>query len=396
MAKFIFLTSGTGGDLYPFMQVCRELTARDHEIALITNQKHEEIVIRQNITFAPFLFDDQAEQFNLLSLPDIQLEANQNRRKSILTTFQIFTNAYEYIHKNQYKSSDTILVGHENVNTVSQTIAEMLGLSYAEVFTAPYFLARMRVRKNELEFESQVIHQLRAKLGLPLVHDWGAWLQLPKWKIGLWPEWFAPQDPDWLFEVSPVGFIWNPEYEVGAIPQEVNEFLTAGEPPILITHGTSKPDDAEFFSTSIEACRNMGRRCIVVNPYDDVARTYTDHEVKRSKYLPFASLLPYVKAIIHHGGIGTLNRAMAAGIPQLVLAHGFDRPDNGARIQSLGAGEYLLPINWKPEIIARALRRILTMDVRERCKQLALQFANTQDPAAALCKIIDPASSTLQ
>jgi rhamnosyltransferase subunit B len=243
--------------------------------------------------------------------------------------------------------------------------------------------------------ESQIIHQLRAKLGLPLVHDWGAWLQLPKWKIGLWPEWFAPQDPDWLFEVSPVGFIWNPEYEVGVIPQEVNEFLTAGEPPILITHGTSKPDDAEFFSASIEACRNMSRRRIVVTPYDDVARTYTDYEIKRCKYLPFASLLPHVKAIIHHGGIGTLNRAMAAGIPQLVLAHGFDRPDNGARIQRLGAGEYLLPIRWKPEIVARALRRILTMDVRERCKQLALQFANTQDPTTALCKIIDPSSSTL-
>jgi rhamnosyltransferase subunit B len=390
MAKFVLLTSGTGGDLYPFIQVCKALSARGHETALITNQKHEEIVKCHNIAFAPFFFDSQIEQLNSSLLRYIPLEGNQSRRRSVVTTFQMFMTTYDYLHINQCRSSDTILIGHENVNTVSQTIAEMLGMSYAEVFTAPYFLMRMHVKKGELESESQVIHQFRAKLGLPIVHDWGAWLKLPKWKIGLWPEWFAPHDPEWLFKVSPVGFIWDPDVEVGEIPREAKEFLTRGEPPILITHGTSKPDGAEFFTASIEACRNLGKKCIVVTPHDDLAVTYTDHNIRRYKYLPFASLLPYVMAIIHHGGIGTLNRAASAGIPQLVLAYGFDRPDNGTRIQRLGTGEYLPPISWRPGVVAEALRRILAADVRERCKYLALRFADIRDPAAALCKIVDP------
>jgi rhamnosyltransferase subunit B len=392
MAKFIFLTSGTGGDLYPFIQVCRALIARGREVTLITNQKHEEIVTRHNITFAPLLVNEQVAQSNSLTPQGIHLEGGQNRRKSILTTFQMFLNVYGRLHEHQHGSNNTILVGHENVNTVSQTIAEMLGLPYAEVFTAPYFLMRMQVKKGELETESQVIHQLRAKFGLPPVHNWEDWLQLPKWKIGLWPEWFAPRDPEWLFEVSPVGFIWDPDYEVGVIPQEASRFLTDDEPPILITHGTSRPDDAEFFSAGIEACRSLGEKCLVVTPHDDLAITYNDHNMRRYNYLPFASLFPYVKAIIHHGGIGTLNRAIAAGIPQLALAYGFDRPDNGARIQRLGVGEYLPPISWRPNIVAEALRRILAADVRERCKQVALKFADIQDPTAALCGIIDSPS----
>jgi rhamnosyltransferase subunit B len=99
--------------------------------------------------------------------------------------------------------------------------------------------------------------------------------------------------------------------------------------------------------------------------------------------------LQYVRAVIHHGGIGTLNQALAAAVPQLVLAFGHDRPDNGARLQRLGVGECLPPAHWRPGPVAEALRRLWDPRVQERCNHLLLKQVNTIDPAVAACDIID-------
>ena len=55
---------------------------------------------------------------------------------------------------------------------------------------------------------------------------------------------------------------------------------------------------------------------------------------------PFAVLMQHCSVVIHHGGLGTLGTAAAAGVPQVILASGADRPDNGMSVQNLGIGKY--------------------------------------------------------
>jgi rhamnosyltransferase subunit B len=94
-------------------------------------------------------------------------------------------------------------------------------------------------------------------------------------------------------------------------------------------------------------------------------------------------------AIIHHGGIGTINQTLIAGIPQLILAHDFDRPDNGDRVKHLGIGECLPPSLWRPERVAAALGHLMTTEVQKRCHQISLRWANVTEAVAALCDMID-------
>ncbi len=44
--------------------------------------------------------------------------------------------------------------------------------------------------------------------------------------------------------------------------------------------------------------------------------------IKPFSFLPLGKILPSCKAIVHHGGIGTLGQALKAGIPQLLRPHG--------------------------------------------------------------------------
>jgi UDP:flavonoid glycosyltransferase YjiC (YdhE family) len=80
---------------------------------------------------------------------------------------------------------------------------------------------------------------------------------------------------------------------------------------------------------------------------------------------------------------------MEAGIPQLVLPKGADRPDNAARLQNLGVAESLPPPEWQPELIANALMRLLSSPmVAEKCRTLADRLKD-QDGTQAACQVIE-------
>ena len=65
--------------------------------------------------------------------------------------------------------------------------------------------------------------------------------------------------------------------------------------------------------------------------------------VIRVGFAPFRKLFPRCAAVVHHGGIGTVAKALAAGVPQLVLPGAFDQTDNATRVKRLGAGDWFPP-----------------------------------------------------
>jgi rhamnosyltransferase subunit B len=78
--------------------------------------------------------------------------------------------------------------------------------------------------------------------------------------------------------------------------------------------------------------------------------------------------------VVHHGGIGTVATALAAGTPQLILPLAWDQPDNAARVKRLGVGDWLGPRERSGPHLARALARLKTPVVRERCHAVAGRF----------------------
>jgi UDP:flavonoid glycosyltransferase YjiC (YdhE family) len=387
MATVLLLTQGTGGDLFPFMQIARGLRARGHEVTLISQPDFEEEIRRGGFDFAslfqpghtegPAGGDDTERQ------PEVEGLINQRILGACMHIYNTI--------RQRRGSGATVLVCHYNLNIIGQMSAEQLGLPYVTIFTAPYFLMKLPVVEQVFVAESDLINEYRLWLGLRSVRDWREWLRAPRWKLGLWPEWFAPNDPSWLFGVTPAGFVYDPGVESGGLPAHVEEFLAEGGPAVLVTHGTSRPYKPEFFSASAEACEALGLKALLVTKFDDLVPGGLSDRVLRCKFLPFASAMPRAGAVIHHGGIGTLNQSLTAGVPQLVLGYGFDRPDNGNRVQRLGIGEYLPSVRWRPEPIAESLRRIMTPEVRGRCRDLARRQEHAHDPATLACDVIEGA-----
>src|SRR5947207_1844678 len=79
-------------------------------------------------------------------------------------------------------------------------------------------------------------------------------------------------------------------------------------------------------------------------------------------------------AVVHHGGVGTIAEAFAAGVPQLILPIAFDQKDNAIRVKRLGAGDWVRAGRATGPRVAERLRGILTTQVKARCEEIARRF----------------------
>jgi UDP:flavonoid glycosyltransferase YjiC (YdhE family) len=199
------------------------------------------------------------------------------------------------------------------------------------------------------------LNAYRQELGLPPVSRvFRHWLHSPRRVIALFPDWFAPPQPDWPAALKFVGFPQYDESDHQQLSPGLLRFLDAGSPPIAFTPGSANQSAEAFFRAAVDASQRVNRRALLLT-------RYTEHlpalpgTVHHEAFAPFSRLLPRCAALVHHGGIGTLAQALAAGIPQLTMPMGFDQPDNTTRLLRLGVARWTSPSRFTGEKVAPLL-----------------------------------------
>lgn len=202
------------------------------------------------------------------------------------------------------------------------------------------------------------VNRYRASLGLPPVRRvFGRWAPAPEHNVGLFPGWFAPARPDWPANIQLVGFVQAGPPDA-ALPAVVERFLDAGEPPVVVTFGSSMHQAAGLYAAALAACARSGRRAVVLTRFRDQLPTTLPPGVLHASWVPMLALLRRSRAVVHHGGIGTVAHGLAAGVPQLVVPLSFDQPDNANRLVRLGVAERLDRRRFTPGRAAAALDRL--------------------------------------
>ena len=107
-------------------------------------------------------------------------------------------------------------------------------------------------------------------------------------------------------------------------------------------------------------------------------------------------IMPACAAVVGHGGLGTVLRALAHGVPQLLLPLGRDQAFNASRVEQLDAG-IGLPTDAPPERIQRGLHALLTESRFSDAATGAARRIAAQEPdqtaAEALERAAHPSSS---
>jgi UDP:flavonoid glycosyltransferase YjiC (YdhE family) len=272
--------------------------------------------------------------------------------------------------------------------------AEKLGIRTLWLFMAPVQVTEWALQRKMRDAMYRVvlgndINRLRSDSGMPPVEDWDSWLQYSERSIGQWPTWFAPPEDSWLPGVNPTGFLIGQPGDDGVLPAEVLDYLDAvGRKPLLITGGTGRYLNETFYSVCIDAAQSLDVPAIVVTRDQDLLPKRLPDDLFLAQRLPFAALMPRCSAVIHHGGLGTIGTAAAAGIPQVILASGADRPDNGVRVESLGIGKSYLLAQSSADCLVEALAALEQPDVHSRCNEAARRILG-HNAADSACRVVE-------
>ena len=102
-----------------------------------------------------------------------------------------------------------------------------------------------------------------------------------------------------------------------------------------------------------------------------------------------AAALPNTDVVVTHGGHGTVMKALAAGVPLVVLPMGRDQLEIAARVVAAGAGVRLKP-SASPAKIAAAVRTLLDDEkYRSSAQGLAAAIAEQTATDRALAELED-------
>ena len=154
-----------------------------------------------------------------------------------------------------------------------------------------------------------------------------------------------------------------------------------------------------MLTTACAAVRANGARALVTSGDVDPKSLPTGEDVVAVRSASHEAVLREARALITHCGMGTVHRALVAGVPLLCQPIGRDQPDVAARVRATGAGLRTSP-NAAPRRVARALARLL-VDPRYAARaadvgaRLAAAAA-TERYVTELEELVEPARSTVE
>jgi rhamnosyltransferase subunit B len=399
---------GSSGDLNPMVELGIALKQRGHRVTVITNALFEQQVQNARLEFVELGTVAEAEA--IFADPRLLHPRKSYDCVAERVILPYVEPLFEIIRKRHQPNTVVAASGWCFGARIAQ---EKLNVHLATIHLQPFMLRTLadgglvgRIRMDagvprlfkrtfywaidKFLFDRSLakrINSFRARQGLPPVRRiMNHYVHSPEVVIGLFPEWFAPSQPDWPSNTHLPGFLLYDDGDSQPLTDDVNEFLASGRPPVVFTPGSSAATLNDFFRESVAACRIGGFRAMLVTKFPEQLPGNLPAGVRSFPYLPFGQILPRCAALVYPGGIATLAQAVKVGIPQLVVPHVNDQPDNALRIERLGVGSRMEPKSYKASRVANELTRLLSSEqIRTRCRT----YAQRMDATAALSHTCD-------
>ncbi len=321
------LTMGTQGDVQPLAVLGQALKKRGHKVTLSTGKNFEALVRSYDIDFVPV--DADFHEF-------INSEEGKKMAKN---PFRARKNLSKWVYPMIYNSMN-VFYNLSKVNDKVLYHIKTMGDYFADQFPEKMIMANVvPAFQMTNEFSNPVFSALPlpsflngltyklADLGIRLmmkpVNEFRKDARLPaKVKLQKLPsiygisEHFLKRPKDYPVNSHFTGFWTSPS--TNELSDELREFINMGEAPLLITFGSMTLDiKINLPSAIIRLSEELGVRVIVVKGwgFNDTQKLEDQKNIKVITSAPYDKLFPYVKAVIHHGGIGTISACIIAGKP---------------------------------------------------------------------------------
>jgi len=398
------LTSGTRGDVQPYVALGLGLRAAGQAVLLVAPEAFRSFVAPSGLPFAGF----EGNPSELLARPDAQAALNDsgNPVRTIQASLRYARDARP-VYRQMLASAWAACQGSRALVIGLPTgwgahIAEALGIPvswgllqpFARTRTHPSALlpARVRLGAGANALTHRIVEQAMwlpwrgivnawrtRTLGLraaPLLYPYAEMYGPKAVAVYGYSPAVSPRPADWPAGHQVTGYwFWDDEH--GWKPPVGLETFLAGDPPALsLSFGTAALRDPEaMLPLLLRAIELAGTRAVVAAPQAWHAALARSARVFPIEGAPHAWLFARVAGAVHHGGAGTTGYSLRAGLPTAVIPHATDQFYWGDRIAALGAGPPLLARHTlTDEKLAAALSQ-LAHDASMRARAAAIGAA---------------------
>lgn len=361
--RVAIISQDTRGGIQPYLGLGLGLRAAGHEVAVVAPAGYRPFVESTGLECRGVAGDMQA----LMNSPEVVAAME----KGFWATHKLMVNHVGEMIRTTAAAcleactgADLILAGFGGM-IVGESVAEKLGVPFVQAHlqplatTAAYpgLLSLSWLRgvgpANRLShaISKQVFWQpmrravnaaRRDLFGLPPVRFWGnvgvvrraGEVILYGYSPSLLPR---PSDVGTGHHVTGYWFLdrdagWTP-------PPDLEAFLAAGPPPVVIGFGSMSSRDAEATTRlALAAAEQVGRRVVLLAGWGGMSRADLPDWAFLTDAVPHDWLYPRCSLAVHHGGAGTTGAAVRAGVPSVVVPFAADQQFWGWLVASKGLG----------------------------------------------------------
>jgi MGT family glycosyltransferase len=220
------------------------------------------------------------------------------------------------------------------------------------------------------------INRLRARQWLPALARYDDALARPPLLLALTAEGFEYARRDWPANVRLVGPVnWAP-------PEPAPTWLgELSDPLVLVTCSTERQRDERLIAVALEALPAEGISVIATSAAHDPNAFRAPPNSRVVRFLPHEAVLQRAACVVCHGGMGIAQKALAAGVPLVVVPVGRDQLETARRVEVAGAGVRLSPRRLTPTRLSAAVRAAI--DCRAGAERVSSAFAAAGGQVAA-------------
>lgn len=420
----LMLVVGTRGDVQPFIALALKLVEYGHRVRLATHEFHHDFVTSFGVTWFPLGGDpmvlsefivrnrgivprsfksgkNNIEQVRLIVESSYGAATEPDKDGTPFTAQAIIANPPTYSHVH---IAEKLQIPCHIYFTMpwSPTRAFPSPLARFDVTAAPGIVIGLRNLASYYAVENfmylglrRIVRDLRKNLKLPKIRaasgvnaahliDYNKVPFAYCWSSGL-----VPKPEDWGSHIDVCGYFNLPEGKLTSYepPDDLRDFLDAGDPPLYVGFGSLRVDDPEGLTRIIVgAAERTGFRVLLASGWAELGKGIDlPPSILTVGAVPHDWLLPQCAAVVHHGGAGTTAAGLSAACPTVVIYFFGDQPFWGGACFRRGVGPKPIDIDDLTEDnLTAALAVVIQPEVREICKEVAARLAEEDGVACGV------------
>src|SRR5687767_4469516 len=414
MTRYFFAVFPVSGHVNPGLPIARELVARGHDVRWYSTQRFRRAIEAAGARWVPFRaatpIDEEwlPEQFP--GRPSGGIAQLQYDIEHVFVN--IIPGALLDLEHELAKEPADVLVS-DNAFAVAGLVSERKGtpwavyginpLSIPSIDTAPFGLALLpsstplgRLRNRALYWlvdnvifrgATKRYRRIRRELGMPrskgslfsFTRRSDLYLQgsVPSFE---YPRTDMPHQVRFIgAAVPPAPLHWTPPSWWGE--------LDSGRPVVLVTQGTINNDYDQLIRPAIRALANEDVLVVVTTgsrPASEVETNPLPANVRVEKFIPYAQLMPKVDLLLTNGGYGSIQIALAHGVPVVAIGKTEEKPEIANRVQWAGVGIGLKVLVPTEKQIRNAVAEVMgDLSYRLKAEVLSEEMAGLDAATAA-------------